>query len=162
MILDLLHVHFADRFPVLFSADRTERPEWPNTPRIRARLFVSSGRIFFSFYSHPRRLILRGRVLFTKWDKAMRPTERRWVFGCWCPGIRCKDTAGMARADHLTVKRETDSSWKANEHVSAIWKSHPKHYPSSALRQGSHFTSPKSFFFTPSSFFVLSRWSTAL
>lgn len=36
-------------------------------------------------------------------------------------------------------EKETDSSWKANEHVSAIWKSNPKHYASSVLRQRSHF-----------------------
>lgn len=38
-------------------------------------------------------------------------------------------------------EKETDSSWKTNEHVSAIWKSHPKHCASSVLRQRSHFTS---------------------
>ena len=72
--------------------------------------------------------------------------ERRWAFDCWYPGIRCKDTAGIMSADHLTVKKETDSSWKANEHVSAIWKSHPKHYTSPVLRQRSHFTLWKDLF----------------
>lgn len=50
-------------------------------------------------------------------------------------------------------EKETDSSWKANEHVSAIWKSHPKHYASSVLRQRSHFTLWKDLF--P---FFLYRW----
>ncbi len=40
-------------------------------------------------------------------------------------------------------EKDTDSSWKANEHVSAIWKSHPQRNASSVLRQRSHFISLK-------------------
>lgn len=38
--------------------------------------------------------------------------ERRWVFDCWYLGIRCKDTAGITSADHLTVKKRLIAAGK--------------------------------------------------
>lgn len=81
-------------------------------------------------------LILQAWLLFTKWAQV---GDVHWDT-CECLTadaleFGCKDAAGITGADHLTVKKETDSSWKANEHVSAIWGSWPKRYPSSAPRQ---------------------------
>lgn len=88
------------------------------------------------FRSHLHCLILQAWLLFTKWAKV---GDVHWDT-CECLTADalefwCKDAAGITGADHLTVKKETDSSWKANEHVSAIWGSWPKRYPSSAPRQ---------------------------
>lgn len=83
--------------------------------------------------SHLHRLVLQARRLFTEragvWDV-------HWDAGkCLtadAPEFWCKDAAGITGADHLTVKKETDSSWKANERVSAIWGRGPKLGPFSA------------------------------
>lgn len=92
--------------------------------------------VFTLVSSHLHCLIPQAWLLFTKrakvwdvhWDACKCLTADALEF--WC-----KDAAGITGADHLTVKKETDSSWKANEHVSAIWGSRPKRYPFSATRQ---------------------------
>lgn len=112
------------------------------------------------FSSHLHCLILQAWLLFTKrakvWD------VHRDACKCLTADALefwCKDAAGITRADHLTVKKETDSSWKANEHVSAIWGSRPKRYPFSATRERT--LQPHQSHFYPF-FFFHSRWSTKL
>lgn len=66
----------------------------------------------------------RSRVLLALWNLPSHSWDRK------CGSPYCE--------------KETDSSWKTNEHVSAIWKSHPKkHHPSPVLRQWSRFPALK-------------------
>lgn len=76
------------------------------------------------FCSHLHRLVPQAWNLFTKWAQVWEVHRDAWkCLTADAPEFGCKDAAGTTGADHLTVKKETDSSWRASEHVSAIWGS---------------------------------------
>lgn len=63
-------------------------------------------------------------MVFSKWGKD--GSEARECLTADTLEFAAKIQLGSQVQITLLLKKETDSSWKANEHVSAIWKSHLK------------------------------------